>query len=161
MRLYRICPEIYLENYSGLGASYTDSARWNRPGQPVIYFAVSASTALLEMANYLPSPRLIPKNYRLGIYELDEIASTSVLSDHKLPADWACFPYPRSTQQLGGDWLEKCGQFGLFVPSSAVPQGLEKIMIANPRHQDIRYLELVRSTAELFNKRTFSGLDKA
>ena len=161
MRLYRICPERYLENYSGLGASYTDGARWNRPGQPVIYFAASASTALLEMANYLPSPRLIPKNYRLGIYELNEIASTSILPDSELPDDWAYFPYPRSIQKIGGDWLEKCGQLGLFVPSSAVPQGLEKIMIANPRHVDIRCLELVGSTAELFNKRTFSGLGKA
>ncbi len=158
MRLYRICPERHLEDYSGLGASYRDGARWNKPGQPVIYFAASASTALLEMANYLPSPRLIPKSYRLGIYELDGIASTSVLSDHKLPMDWACFPYPRSTQQLGGDWLEKCQQLGLFVPSSAVPQGLEKIIVANPRHHDIKYLKLLSSTAELFNKRTFSGL---
>jgi len=161
MRLYRICPEKYLENYSGLGASYIDGARWNRPGQPVIYFAASASTALLEMANYLPSPRLIPKNYRLGIYELDERASTSVFSECKLPGDWACFPYPWSTQQIGGDWLEKCEQFGLLIPSSAVPQGLEKIMITNPRHLDSTYLKLVSSTAELFNKRTFSGLDKA
>ncbi len=160
MRLYRICPESYLENYTGLGASYTDGARWNRPGQPVIYFAASAATALLEMANYLPSPRLIPKHYRLGIYELEKTASITALSECKLPENWACFPYPRSTQQIGAEWLEKCEQFGLLVPSSAVPQGLEKIMIANPRHPDITYLKLVSSTAELFNKRTFSGLDK-
>jgi len=159
VRLYRICPEKYLENYTGLGASYQDGARWNKPGQSVLYFAASAATALLEMANYLPSPRLIPKSYRLGIYELDENASIRVYPDNKLPDDWARFPYPGSTQQIGGDWLEQDGEFGLLVPSSAVPQGLEKIMVVNPLHPDITFLKLVSSTAELFNKRTFSGLD--
>lgn len=158
MRLYRICPELHLENYIGLGASYKDGARWNKPGQAVIYFAASAATALLEMANYLPSPGLIPESYRLGIYELDESAPTNIFPDSKLPNDWAQFPYPVSTQKIGGDWLDKCDEFGLFVPSSAVPLGLEKIMIANPRHPDIAYLKLVSSTPELFNKRTFSGL---
>ncbi|MFT4927875.1 MAG: RES domain-containing protein, partial [Phenylobacterium sp.] len=71
MRLYRICPLHFLENYSGLGGSYKDGGRWNLPGVPVMYFALSPSVALLEMANYLPSPRLVPASYRLGIYELD------------------------------------------------------------------------------------------
>lgn len=64
MRLFRICPEQYLENYSGLGASYRDGARWNKAGIPVLYFALSPAVALLEMGNYLPSPRLVPKSYR-------------------------------------------------------------------------------------------------
>lgn len=159
MRLYRICPEKYLENYTGLGASYQDGARWNKPGQAVLYFAASAATALLEMANYLPAPRLVPKNYRLGIYELDESASVSVFPGRQLPDNWAQFPWPRSTQQIGGDWLEQSREFGLLVPSAAVPQGLEKILVANPHHPDATLLKLVSSTAELFNKRTFSGLD--
>ena len=160
MRLYRICPEKYLKNYTGLGASYQDGARWNKPGQAVLYFAASAATALLEMANYLPSPRLIPKSYRLGIYELDESALVSEFPNSRLPDNWAQFPYPRSTQQIGGNWLEQGSEFGLFVPSTAVPQGLEKILVANPHHPDVNALKLVSSTAELFNKRTFSGLDK-
>lgn len=60
MQLFRICPEPYLENPSGPGGSHQDGARWNSPGHPVLYFALSASTALLEMANYIPSPRLVP-----------------------------------------------------------------------------------------------------
>jgi hypothetical protein len=63
MRLYRICPEAYLKDLSILGGSYRDGARWNSPGYPVLYFALSASTALLEMANYIPSPRLVPPSY--------------------------------------------------------------------------------------------------
>jgi len=159
VRLYRICPEKYLENYTGLGASYQDGARWNKPGQAVLYFAASPATALLEMANYLPSPRLVPKNYRLGIYALNESTSVSTFPDNKLPDNWAQFPWPRSTQQIGGDWLEYGREFGLFVPSAAVPQGLEKNLVVNPRHPDVSSLKLVSSTAELFNKRIFSGFD--
>ena len=60
MQLYRICPQSYLQDFSGLGASYKDGARWNSAGLPVLYFALSPATVLLEMANYLPSPRLVP-----------------------------------------------------------------------------------------------------
>ena len=58
MRLYRICRVEHLEDYSGLGASYRDGGRWNEAGLAVLYFAETASVAMLEMANYLPSRRL-------------------------------------------------------------------------------------------------------
>ena len=58
MRLYRIGRQAYLEDYRGLGASYLDGGRWNAAGVPALYFAETASVAMLEMANYLPSPRL-------------------------------------------------------------------------------------------------------
>ncbi len=158
MHLYRVAPTPHLEDYRGLGASYRDGARWNRAGEPVRYFALSAATALFEMANYLPSPRLIPENYRLGIYEIPDTLSFYTLSNDNLPDDWANYPYPVSTQEIGGAWLEKGEKVGLLVPSAAVPEGLEKIAVINPGHPDCSKLRLLRSTAELFNKRTFSGL---
>jgi len=158
MRLYRITLERYLENYNGLGGSYRDGARWNRAEQPVLYFALLASTALLEMANYLPSPRLIPGHYRLGIYDVPDTAAFYRLPDDKLPSDWAAFPYPSSTQTIGGDWLDEGNELGLLVPSSAVPEGLELIAVINPRHPACASIQLEKSTAELFNKRTFTGI---
>jgi RES domain-containing protein len=158
MRLYRIAPEVYLEDYRGLGASYRDGARWNRAGQPVLYFTLSAATALLEMANYLPSPRLIPDGYRLGIYEIPDELPLHILAEDSLPADWANYPYPVSTQGIGGAWLEKEEEVGLLVPSAAVSEGLEKILVINPLHPDCLKIRLIKSTPELFNKRTFSGL---
>jgi RES domain-containing protein len=160
MRLYRICPESYLENLSGLGGSYQDGARWNSPGCPVLYFALSASTALLEMANYIPSPRLIPPAYRLGVYELPEPNSVMELSPADLPADWAVFPHPRSTREIGDRWLQSPrASLVLIVPSAAVPGGLDKIAIVNPRHPECENIRLVRMVKDLYNERTFSGLD--
>lgn len=158
MRLYRISPEIYLNDLRGLGASYQDGARWNQAGQPVIYFALSASVAMLEMANYLPSPRLVPKSYRLGIYELPDTVSVFDLPTEQRPDDWAEYPYPISTQSLGGDWLDKGEELALLVPSAAVSGGLEKSAIINPRHPECSKIKLIDSTQELYNKRLFSGL---
>ncbi len=78
MRLYRICPERFLENYSGLGASFQDGARWNSKGYPALYFALSPATAMLEMANYLPSPRLVPADYRLGSVDVSFLSLLSL-----------------------------------------------------------------------------------
>ena len=158
MKLYRICPERFLENYSGLGASYKEGARWNGAGQPVLYFALSPATALLEMANYLPSPRLVPPSYRLGIYEIPDATVLDSVTDEQLPEDWAQFPYPRSTQKLGDQWLIGCASLGLVVPSTAVSAGLEQIVLINPKHQGVTEISLPESLSELFNKRSFSGI---
>jgi len=158
MHLYRICPELYLDNFSGLGGSYRDGARWNSPGYPVLYFALSASTALLEMANYIPSPRLVPPSYRLGVYQLPKSVSVIELSAADLPTDWAVFPHPRSTRELGDRWLSARHSLLLLVPSTAVPEGLDKIAMFNPRHPESATLHLVRSISELYNERTFRGL---
>ncbi len=158
MRLYRICPERFLENYSGLGASFQDGARWNSKGHPALYFALSPATAMLEMANYLPSPRLVPADYKLGIYEIPDTATINELPIEQFPEDWATYPFPISTQQAGNEWLKNCNGFALLVPSTAVSCGLEKIALVNPAHPDCKKIDLTESVSELYNQRSFSGI---
>ena len=158
MQLFRICPEQYLENYSGLGASYQDGARWNKAGTPVLYFALTPAVALLEMGNYLPSPRLVPQSYRLGIYELPDSVACEDLPANQWPADWSLYPYPQSTQQMGAQWLQTGRALVLQVPSAAVPAGLERIAVINPQHPHCQQIRLVTTTADLYNKRVFQGL---
>jgi RES domain-containing protein len=110
------------------------------------------------MGNYLPSPRLVPNSYRLGIYALPDSVSHEALSDDQWPDDWSRYPYPESTQQMGTAWLQESRALALLVPSTAVPAGLEKIAVINPRHPDCRQLQLVDATADLYNKRVFQGL---
>jgi len=142
MLLYRIVPDTYLENFSGKGASYSDGARWNEPGLPVLYFALSASVAMLEMANYFPLPGLIPNNRVLGIYELPETINFYKLPVAELPKDWNYYPYPQSTRDIGSQWLRTCRQLAMIVPSAATPDGLESIIVINPLHNDIFFLKL-------------------
>ena len=158
MELFRITRLKYLENYTGRGGSFLNGARWNKPGIPVLYFASTPSVALLEMANYLPSPRLIPADYRLGIYHLPDTVSSQTLTGDRLPQDWSRYPYPLSTQEIGSQWLNEGNSLIQFVPSVAVPAGLENIAVVNPRHPEIEQLKLASVKSSLYNDRAFKGL---
>ncbi len=157
MRLYRIVPRKYLENYSGKGKSHENGARWNLPGESVLYFGTSASVAMLEMGNYIPKPKMVPKSYALGVYETRSTAiETLALGD--LPEGWDGFPYPSGTQAIGSDFLAGNRNLILLVPSCAAG-GLDHIAVVNPNHTDIETLRLVDSKARIYNPRLFtSGL---
>lgn len=158
MKLFRICPESRLEQFDGLGASYKDGARWNSAGHPALYFACSAAVALLEMAHYLPSPRLIPAGYRLGVYQLSDEIAVDALSEDRLPEGWAEYPWPLATQALGDAWLAAGTSLILTVPSCAVAGGLERGALFNPRHADAGKLKLVQVIEHLYNERAFAGI---
>lgn len=160
MELFRITRIKYLENFAGKGGSFLDGARWNTSGIPVLYFASTPSVALLEMANYLPNPRLIPSDYRLGIYHLPDTVSIQTLTVENLPQDWSRYPYPSSTQKIGSQWLNEGNSLILLVPSVAVPAGLENIAVINPRHPDINKLKLSSVESDLYNDRAFNGLSE-
>jgi len=53
------------------------------------------------MGNSLPSPRPVPKRYRLGSYQLPQSACIEQLPEVKLPDDRAAFPYLASTPAPG------------------------------------------------------------
>lgn len=158
MELFRITRITYLENFTGRGGSFLNGARWNQPGIPVLYFASTPSAALLEMANYLPNPRLVPADYRLGIYHLPDTVSSQTLTVNNLPQDWSRYPYPSSTQKIGSQWLNEGVSLILLIPSVAVPAGLENIAVINPRHPDINKLKLSSVESDLYNDRAFKGL---
>lgn len=156
MQLYRICPQAVLQNYSGEGASFKSGGRWNRPSQRVLYFASSAAIAMLEMANYLPSPRLVPATYRLGQYEVPEGLVSRLQG--VLPADWDCYPYPASTQQLGSDWLSSQQNVLLELPSVTVQPGLGSILLFNATHPKAGQLVLRQVFQNIYNPRLFAGI---
>ena len=156
MRLYRICHVDHLENYRGLGASYQDGGRWNEPGVPALYFAETASVAMLEMANYLPSPRLVPPTYRLGVYDAADNLTTESWTATDLPSGWDGFPWPPSTQRMGSDWLRQQRASLLVVPSAAVPGGIENIVLANPARLEAGSIRLSAVHERLYSHRAFT-----
>tara|TARA_R110000796_G_scaffold252301_1_gene386006 strand:+ start:14616 stop:15089 length:474 start_codon:yes stop_codon:yes gene_type:complete len=156
VKLYRITKERYLTDLSGQGGSYRDGGRWNKAGQPVLYFGSSAAVVMLEMGNYLPNPRLVPKDMVIGIYEVDTTAVKSVeLSD--LPENWDHFPYPACTQTLGADFLDTAHNLVLQVPSCA-SGGLDQIAVVNPLHPEAKNIQLVKTITQIYNPRLFQGM---
>ncbi|MDE0349965.1 MAG: RES family NAD+ phosphorylase [Gammaproteobacteria bacterium] len=158
MRLYRISQREHIQNLDGLGASYETGGRWNEPGVPALYFGETAAVAMLEMANYLPSPRLVPASYRMGVFELSPDVSVERWSTDELPEDWRDFPYPTSTQRWGTDWLLRGEAPCVAIPSSAVPGGLESIVLASPTRLDRTSVHLLMVLRELYNPRAFASL---
>ena len=156
MRLYRISRADHLEDYRGRGVSFRRGGRWNEPGNPALYFAATAGVAMLEMANYLPSPRLVPSGYRLGVYEVAGQPSVERWAAEDLPADWNRFPYPRSTQRMGSDWLTRGNASLLVLPSAAMPGGLDDIVLAAPARLDPASICLVAAHERLYNPRAFA-----
>ena len=156
MRLFRITSLEHLEDLSGLGASYQDGGRWNEPGIPALYFARAASVAMLEMANYLRSPRLVPRNYRLGVFEVDDDISMDRWTLDEMPDDWRDFPYPKSTQRMGTDWLIRGQTVLLAVPSTVVPAGLENTVVASPSRLGPERIQLRATEVDIFNPRAFA-----
>ncbi len=156
MRIYRICRVEHLGNFEGHGASFRHGARWNLAGVPVLYFAESASVAMLEMANYLPSPRLVPATYRLGVYEVASSASMKRWPVADLPKEWAEFPHSQWTQQEGTEWLLHGKESLLSVPSAAVPGGLENIVLASPQRLAPAGIRLVEALEDIYDSRAFA-----
>lgn len=156
MRIYRICRVEHLENFEGRGASFRDGGRWNVAGVPVLYFAESASVAMLEMANYLPSPRLVPTTYRLGVYEVASSASLKRLQVGDLPDDWDEFPHPQWTRKEGTEWLLHGQESLLYVPSAAVPGGLGNIVLASPQRLAPTGIRLVEAIEDIYDSRAFA-----
>lgn len=157
MRIYRICRVERLENFEGRGASFGNGGRWNLAGVPVLYFAESPSLAMLEMASYLPSPRLVPAAYRLGVYEVASSASVKRWRALDLPEDWDSFPHSQWTQKEGTDWLLNGTETLLSVPSAAVPGGLENIVLASPRRLAATGIRLVEALKNIYDSRAFAN----
>lgn len=157
IRIYRICRAEHLENFQGHGASYQYGGRWNSAGVPVLYFAESASVAMLELANYLPSPRLVPVAYRLGVYEIASSAPVRRLQVKDLPEGWNGFPHSQWTRQEGTDWLLHGKESLLTVPSAAIPGGLGNIVLISPHRLAPTRIRLVEALEDIYDLRAFAG----
>ena len=113
---------------------------------------------MLEMANYIPSPSLLPDDYRLGTYQLPPDVPTETWRVTELPDNWDAYPHRWETRQMGTRWLAEANGTLLFVPSAAVPGGLETSVVYNPRHPDAHRIEFVASVSRIFSDRMFAGL---
>lgn len=154
LSLYRVTSTDYMRSFDGRGASFQLGARWNQAKLPVIYFASSPSLAKLEFANYVSTPRHIPKNYVIAEYVLDEGASVEIFFGD-LPGDWDAFPYPSSTQAIGTEWLKSKRSLCLKVPSVADKLQVDHCYLVNPLHPEIDKIRYTKHDHEVYNKRAF------
>ena len=109
---------------------------------------------------YLCKKRSKHLNLNLSRFHLPDTVSSQTLTGDRLPQDWSRYPYPLSTQEIGSQWLNEGNSLIQFVPSVAVPAGLENIAVVNPRHPEIEQLKLASVECSLYNDRAFKGLSE-
>lgn len=116
MRVYRIARQKWISDFRGSGRQ----ARWNGPGERVLYTASSIALALLEILVHV-TPDQLPEDYWW--------VSTDVADDMIEDLD-----DPRSdTRAIGSDWLNSGTSVALRVPSVIVP---EPNVLLNPEHSE-------------------------
>lgn len=149
MRVYRLNRKKYRDHaYEGIGAR-DYPGRWNLAGTPIVYTSATLSLAFLELFVHLPTITLkslhreyesIPADLACEVYDVD-LAS--------LPPDWrALSTLPRSTQELGTQWMKELKYVAVSVPSAVFPG--ERNYLLNPNHPDFRKSCSIRREQPIF-----------
>jgi RES domain-containing protein len=126
MRVWRLT-RLPFADLSGAGADLL-GGRWTSPRTPVVYAAMDAALAALEMrANLDLDFDLIPDDYVLLGIDTNYLAFEDATE----------LGSPRERRAFGDRWLSEGRSALLRVPSSIVPES-HNILI-NPRHHDARH----------------------
>lgn len=120
--------------------------RWNSPGRPLLYAALTPALAILETRVHLDLPfDLLPDNYVL--MEIDT---------HNLPFDQISLPRgPAECRAAGDHWLDRASNALLRVPSVII-QKCHNLLI-NPRHPDAQAITIVNIEPYRFDERLWSN----
>jgi RES domain-containing protein len=93
MQAWQLCRAPFAD-LSGEGVRLY-GGRWNSPGRPMVYTAVDAALAVLELLVHLDLPAdLIPDDYVPAIIDLTDLPIETVTD------------FPDDPQTFGDEWLE-------------------------------------------------------
>lgn len=145
MIVYRITTHKYAQ----LTASGR-SARWNRYGEFVIYFAGNISLACLENVVHRDSEGLIG-NFSLMSVEIPKKVSIKKIQIKDLPENWSDKFNYEICQEISTNWLNNLESCVLCVPSVIVP--LEFNYLINLQHPDFRFIKLLLVEEFTFDNR--------
>lgn len=144
---WRIAQAQYA-SFDGEGARRY-GGRWNRRGIPMVYAAGSLSLAALELLVHLESSQLLQAYVCIPVAFEEALCLRFAPSD--LPADWASYPAPDATRDLGSSWALSRASVALAVPSVIVP--IETNYLLNPDHPDFSRLTIGDASAFEYDSR--------
>lgn len=137
MEVFRLSKARYSHELSGRGAALA-GARWNSPGQEMVYTAESRALALAEVVVHLPQAAL-PRDFRMLQIYLPEDQIAPALKD--LPASWNQFPPEAPSQKIGDAFLQEGRYLALPVPSVVVPGDWNYVL--NPYHPEFSQVKIL------------------
>lgn len=120
-----------------------------------MYLAEHPALALVEaIVNLRGNPALFPDNYQLIKAEAEDGASSELLDEASLSAEWR--RNPNETRGLGDEWLRAGRSALLVVPSAPVPEAL--IYLLNPLHRDAALVRRLWSKRVRYDQRLFPAV---
>ncbi len=149
MRLYRIADGRH-PVWSGSGAMLI-GGRFNSPGRPVIYAALTYAGAMLEILVRTSIGR-IPHTHVCVIAEVPDAVSVEKATVETLPEDWNASS-SQSARLFGDQWLTEARSAVLLVPSVIAQQ--EWNALVNPTHPDAARIIVSKPQPVIWDKRLF------
>ncbi|HMK04011.1 MAG TPA: RES family NAD+ phosphorylase [Ferruginibacter sp.] len=149
MTVYRITNSLYKDDISGSGAKIK-GARWNVPGNSMLYTAENISLSTLELLVHIGFNDIQNFYHLLTILIPDEVSLKEISAD-KLKKDWqADEDY---TAFMGTEFLRNNASLILKVPSAIITE--EHNYLINPGHADFKKVKIKRSKQFIFDKRLY------
>jgi len=139
--------------WDGTGAAMV-GGRWNSPGKPVIYGALSYACAMLEILVHANIGR-VPATQVHVVAEVPDHVATERIGAAQLPAGWDSDDLTVA-RQVGNQWLQQARTAVLIVPS--VVARLEWIAVVNPLHPDAKHLTVSPNQPVVWDQRLFGRL---
>jgi RES domain-containing protein len=143
MVLWRISRHLDLSGIGGLKLS----GRWHFRGQPIVYFAKSPASALLEVCVHTSTDDAPPDFTLLRISGPDDPVLT--VSPPDLPDSWQ--DKVDITRERGTRWLRSNASVLLRVPSAIIPRTSNYLF--NPFHPDAHKFQITESFSYPFDPR--------
>lgn len=140
MRIYRVSKTQYIDDLSGEGARLY-GGRWNKIGDPMLYFSKNLSLSLLEIIVHADFAEL-SLDYSFVEAEIPDSNIKSIRSVEFIHPKWKTDEGIGRLQTLGANWLVKKESLALKVPSVILPQ--EHNILVNPKHRDFKDLKIVK-----------------
>ena len=145
-------PDWTAEDLQGQGAA-ARGARWNRPGEPVLYASTSIALAAWETRAHLGKAGVaLPWNRFLVRLDVpDDVWRARLALTAPWLVGWNAIPHGAVSHRLGSDWLAGRASALLEVPSVVVPE--ERNVLVNPAHPDARRVVAAKERRFLFDPR--------
>jgi RES domain-containing protein len=140
VRIFRITKTEYVEDLSGEGARLY-GGRWNKIGEPMVYFAENLSLCLLEIIVHVEYAEL-PLDYSYIEAEIPDALIKDIKSVEFITPKWSTEEAVNQLQMYGSNWLKKQENLAMRVPSAVLDR--ENNILINPLHKDFGKLKVLK-----------------
>nr|WP_229649140.1 RES family NAD+ phosphorylase [Vibrio splendidus]MCC4880317.1 RES family NAD+ phosphorylase [Vibrio splendidus] len=150
-------------------SSFKYGARWNSQGTGALYFSSNVQNAMLELANYVDSPKMANASSVVAVYELSDTAMLHEIVPSELSDDWNTYPYPASLQLMGDGILGQPDIHGIIAPSIAINDDIARSkvnairrscyanVILDPTSEIIKSIRLIDTMKPIYSGRMFGS----